>query len=57
MGSILNSLYLLSCQGLDIFCSTQAVNKTQMYCASAAGLPANQVKVNMKRMGGKIIIQ
>ena len=40
---------------LDIYSSTQAVNKTQMYCAAASGLPANKVRVSMKRMGGTIV--
>ena len=37
---------------MSIFSSTQAVNKTQMNCAAAIGLPANRVEVKMKRMGG-----
>lgn len=37
---------------LTIYCSTQAVNKTQMCCASATGLQAHKVVVRMKRMGG-----
>ena len=37
---------------LTVYCSTQAVNKTQMCCASASGLKAHKVVVRMKRMGG-----
>eukprot|EP00520_Triparma_pacifica_P017654 CAMPEP_0118636436 /NCGR_PEP_ID=MMETSP0785-20121206/2621_1 /TAXON_ID=91992 /ORGANISM="Bolidomonas pacifica, Strain CCMP 1866" /LENGTH=1412 /DNA_ID=CAMNT_0006527561 /DNA_START=58 /DNA_END=4292 /DNA_ORIENTATION=+ len=38
--------------GLTVYTSSQAPTKTQMYCASAAGLPANKVVCKMKRMGG-----
>jgi len=37
---------------LTVYCSTQAVMKTQMYCASATNTPASKVVVRMKRMGG-----
>ena len=37
---------------LTIYASTQAVTKTQMYCASATDTPASKVVVRMKRMGG-----
>ena len=37
---------------LTIYTSTQAVNKTQMYCAAATNTPASKVVVSMKRMGG-----
>lgn len=39
-------------KGFDIFSSTQAVTKTQMYCASATGSMANRVTVKTKRLGG-----
>jgi len=35
---------------LTIYCSTQAVTKTQKYCASAANMHASKVVVRMKRM-------
>eukprot|EP00566_Odontella_aurita_P036259 CAMPEP_0113545998 /NCGR_PEP_ID=MMETSP0015_2-20120614/11568_1 /TAXON_ID=2838 /ORGANISM="Odontella" /LENGTH=1428 /DNA_ID=CAMNT_0000446417 /DNA_START=478 /DNA_END=4764 /DNA_ORIENTATION=- /assembly_acc=CAM_ASM_000160 len=37
---------------LTVYCSTQSPTKTQMYCASAAGMQASRVVVRMKRMGG-----
>lgn len=37
---------------LTIYTSTQAVTKTQMYCASTTNTPASKVVVRMKRMGG-----
>jgi len=37
---------------LTIYCSTQAANKTQMFCASTTNTPASKVVVRMKRMGG-----
>ena len=39
-----------ACTDLTIFCSTQAVTKTQKYCASATNTPASKVVVRMKRM-------
>jgi len=38
--------------GMTVYTSSQAPTKTQMYCASATGLPANKVVCKMKRMGG-----
>ena len=37
---------------LTVYCSTQAVTKTQKFCASSTGTPAAKVVVRMKRMGG-----
>jgi xanthine dehydrogenase/oxidase len=37
---------------LTIFSSTQAPTKTQVFCASATGLPQAKVAVKVKRMGG-----
>jgi xanthine dehydrogenase/oxidase len=37
---------------LTVYCSTQAVDKTQMCCASATGLQAHKIVVKVKRMGG-----
>jgi xanthine dehydrogenase/oxidase len=37
---------------LTIYASTQAVTKTQNFCASTTGTPASKVVVRMKRMGG-----
>lgn len=37
---------------LTVYCSTQAQTKTQTFCASSTGTPANRVVVRMKRMGG-----
>lgn len=37
---------------LTVYCSTQAVDKTQRFCASSTGTPAHKVVVRMKRMGG-----
>jgi xanthine dehydrogenase/oxidase len=37
---------------LTIYCSTQAVAKTQNFCAASTGTPASKVVVRMKRMGG-----
>lgn len=37
---------------MTIFTSTQAVTKTQMYCASTTNTPAAKMVVHMKRMGG-----
>ncbi len=39
-----------SATNLTIYCSTQAVTKTQTYCASATNTPASKVVVRMKRM-------
>ena len=39
-----------ACTDLTVFCSTQAVTKTQKYCASATNTPASKVVVRMKRM-------
>ena len=39
-------------EGLHVFSSTQAVDKTQKFCASAAGLPMHRVVAKTKRMGG-----
>lgn len=41
-----------SATNLTIYVSTQAVNKTQMFCAAATNTPASKVVVRMKRMGG-----
>ena len=41
-----------SATNLTIHVSTQAVNKTQMFCAAATNTPASKVVVRMKRMGG-----
>ena len=38
--------------GMVVHTSSQAPTKTQMYCASATGLPAHKVVCKMKRMGG-----
>jgi xanthine dehydrogenase/oxidase len=38
--------------GMTVYSSTQAVTKTQTFCASAAGLPMSKVVCHMKRMGG-----
>ncbi|GMH77592.1 hypothetical protein TL16_g07465 [Triparma laevis f. inornata] len=38
--------------GMVVHTSSQAPTKTQMFCASAAGIPANKVVCKMKRMGG-----
>lgn len=35
---------------LTVYCSTQAVTKTHMYCASATNTPASKVVIRMKRM-------
>ena len=37
---------------LKVYTSTQAVTKTQTYCASSTNTPASKVVVCMKRMGG-----
>jgi xanthine dehydrogenase/oxidase len=37
---------------LTIYCSTQAVTKTQNFCSSSTGTPASKVVVRVKRMGG-----
>ena len=37
---------------LKVYTSTQAVTKTQMYCASSTNTPSSKVVVCMKRMGG-----
>eukprot|EP00519_Triparma_laevis_P015336 CAMPEP_0182491596 /NCGR_PEP_ID=MMETSP1321-20130603/960_1 /TAXON_ID=91990 /ORGANISM="Bolidomonas sp., Strain RCC1657" /LENGTH=1393 /DNA_ID=CAMNT_0024693879 /DNA_START=184 /DNA_END=4365 /DNA_ORIENTATION=- len=39
-------------EGMVVHTSSQAPTKTQMFCASAAGIPANKVVCKMKRMGG-----
>ena len=39
-------------QGLTVYSSTQALDKTQVCCASATGLPMHRVIVKTKRMGG-----
>lgn len=39
-----------SATNLTVYASTQAVTKTQMYCASATNTPASKVVVRMKRM-------
>lgn len=39
-------------RGLEIFTSSQAAHKTQVFCASATNTPMNQVVVRIKRMGG-----
>ena len=41
-----------SATDLTVYTSTQAVNKTQMFCAAATNTPAARVVVRMKRMGG-----
>jgi len=41
-----------SATNMTVYTSTQAVTKTQMYCASATNLAASRVVVRMKRMGG-----
>ena len=41
-----------SATNLTIYTSTQAVTKTQMYCASCTNTQAAKVVVRMKRMGG-----
>lgn len=37
---------------LTVYASTQAVTKTQNFCATSTGTPASKVVVRMKRMGG-----
>jgi xanthine dehydrogenase/oxidase len=37
---------------LTIYSSTQAATKTQTYCASSTGTPANKVVCRVKRLGG-----
>jgi xanthine dehydrogenase/oxidase len=37
---------------LELHASTQAPTKTQNFCASVCGVPANKVVCHMKRMGG-----
>lgn len=37
---------------LEIYSSTQNPTKTQNFCASVCGLPANKVTAKCKRMGG-----
>jgi xanthine dehydrogenase/oxidase len=44
-----------SATNLTVYASTQAVTKTQMYCASATNTPASKVVVRMKRMVGRVI--
>lgn len=39
-------------EGLQVFSSTQALDKTQTFCASATGLPMHKVVAKTKRMGG-----
>ena len=41
-----------SATNLTIYASTQAVTKTQMFCASVTNTPAAKVVCRMKRMGG-----
>eukprot|EP00979_Chaetoceros_neogracilis_P006948 scaffold1412_cov277-Chaetoceros_neogracile.AAC.4 len=41
-----------SATNLTVYCSTQAVTKTQIFCASATNTPQSKVVVKMKRMGG-----
>ncbi len=41
-----------SATNLTIYASTQAVTKTQMFCASVTNTPASKVVCRMKRMGG-----